>query len=193
MNFLAHLHLALLANSSLVGNLMADFVRGNPADKWPADIADGIILHRRIDVITDNLPEVRAARRWFRQETHRVAPITLDVIWDHFLSLHWSRLNPTLPLTQFLAAARAEIEPVLPQTPAHFQTLNHHLWQENWLENYASASYLQHVLRGMASRRPRLAALADSWHDFRQHYHALEAQFWLFYPELMTRASKSDL
>lgn len=30
MNFLAHLHLAHLADSSLPGNLMADFVRGNP-------------------------------------------------------------------------------------------------------------------------------------------------------------------
>ncbi|STU59390.1 phosphodiesterase [Klebsiella pneumoniae subsp. ozaenae] len=29
MNFLAHLHLAHLADSSLPGNLMADFVRGN--------------------------------------------------------------------------------------------------------------------------------------------------------------------
>lgn len=30
MNFLAHLHLATLAQSSLLGNLMADFVRGDP-------------------------------------------------------------------------------------------------------------------------------------------------------------------
>ncbi|HBV5299185.1 TPA: ACP phosphodiesterase, partial [Klebsiella oxytoca] len=37
MNFLAHLHLAHLADSSLSGNLLADFVRGNPADEWPAD------------------------------------------------------------------------------------------------------------------------------------------------------------
>ena len=35
MNFLAHLHLAHLADSSLPGNLMADFVRGNPVS--PAD------------------------------------------------------------------------------------------------------------------------------------------------------------
>jgi acyl carrier protein phosphodiesterase len=35
MNFLAHLHLAHLADSSLPGNLLADFVRGNPQD-YPA-------------------------------------------------------------------------------------------------------------------------------------------------------------
>ncbi len=60
MNFLAHLHLASLANSSLLGNLMADFVRGNPWKSWPQSVAAGIALHRRVDTIADNLPEVRA-------------------------------------------------------------------------------------------------------------------------------------
>lgn len=73
MNFLAHLHLAHLADSSLSGNLLADFVRGNPADEWPADVVEGIFMHRRIDVLTDNLPEVTEAKAWFRAETRRVA------------------------------------------------------------------------------------------------------------------------
>ncbi len=78
MNFLAHLHLAHLADSSLPGNLMADFVRGNPQGDYPAEIIDGIFMHRRIDVMTDNLAEVKEAREWFRPQTRRVAPITLD-------------------------------------------------------------------------------------------------------------------
>lgn len=44
MNFLAHLHLAHLADSSLPGNLMADFVRGNPQGDYPAEIIDGIYI-----------------------------------------------------------------------------------------------------------------------------------------------------
>ena len=98
MNFLAHLHLAHLADSSLSGNLLADFVRGDPAGEWPADVVEGIFMHRRIDVLTDNLPEVTEAKGWFRPETRRVAPITLDVMWDHFLSRHWTQLSPELPL-----------------------------------------------------------------------------------------------
>lgn len=73
MNFLAHLHLAHLADSSLPGNLMADFVRGNPQGDYPAEIIDGIFMHRRIDVMTDNLAEVKEAREWFRPQTRRVA------------------------------------------------------------------------------------------------------------------------
>ena len=61
MNFLAHLHLAYLADSSLSGNLLADFVRGNPDNSYPAEVVDGIYMHRRIDVMPDNLPEVKQA------------------------------------------------------------------------------------------------------------------------------------
>ncbi len=93
MNFLAHLHLAHLADNSLSGNLLADFVRGNPATHYPPDVVEGIYMHRRIDVMTDNLPEAREAREWFRHETRRVAPITLDVMWDHFLSRHWTQIS----------------------------------------------------------------------------------------------------
>ncbi len=56
--------------------------------------------------MTDNLPEVKAARDWFRPQTRRVAPITLDVMWDHFLSHHWARISPDMPLNEFVRYAR---------------------------------------------------------------------------------------
>ena len=193
MNYLAHLHLATLADSSLLGNLMADYVRGNIQQHWPADIADGIALHRRIDALTDSLPEVRAARQLFRLETRRVAPITLDVIWDHFLSYHWDKLVTGTTLPVFLARAQQLIEPHLSNTPEGFQTLNTYLWRERWMEKYAEAEYLQKVLRGMASRRPRLVTLADSYHDFTANYHQLEALFWQLYPPMMEKAAQHRL
>ena len=58
MNFLAHLHLAHLADSSLSGNLLADFVRGNPAEDYSPEVVDGIFMHRRIDVLTDGAASV---------------------------------------------------------------------------------------------------------------------------------------
>lgn len=74
-------------------------------------------MHRRIDVMTDNLPEVREAREWFRSETRRVAPITLDVMWDHFLSRHWTQLSPDFPLPAFVRYAHAQVEIILPESP----------------------------------------------------------------------------
>ena len=193
MNFLAHLHLAQLAGSSLLGNLMADFVRGDPRQHWSMPIADGILMHRRLDVMTDSLPEVREARQLFRPETYRVAPITLDVIWDHFLARHWSSFHPTLTLAQFSAAAEQEIVPQLRGTPVEFQSLNSVMWRERWFEHYAQPARLKTVLHGMASRRPRLAALRDSYNDFNAHYSALETLFFQFYPRLINLAQSQQL
>ncbi|HAT2178782.1 ACP phosphodiesterase [Raoultella ornithinolytica] len=193
MNFLAHLHLAHLADSSLPGNLLADFVRGNPQADYPADIVDGIFMHRRIDVMTDNLPEVKAARDWFRPQTRRVAPITLDVMWDHFLSHHWARISPDMPLNEFVRYAQAQVTPVLHDSPPRFVNLNAYLWSERWLERYEDMDFIQRVLNGMASRRPRLDALRDSWQDLDTHYDKLEQQFWHFYPRMMAQATRREL
>ena len=193
MNFLAHLHLAHIADSSLPGNLLADFVRGNPQSDFPADIVDGIFMHRRIDVMTDNLPEVKAARDWFRPQTRRVAPITLDVMWDHFLSYHWARISPDMPLNEFVRYAQAQVTPVLPDSPPRFVNLNAYLWSERWLERYEDMDFIQSVLNGMASRRPRLDALRDSWQDLDTHYDKLEQQFWTFYPRMMAQAARREL
>ncbi|EBU6936373.1 ACP phosphodiesterase [Salmonella enterica subsp. enterica serovar Manchester] len=193
MNFLAHLHLAHLADSSLSGNLLADFVRGNPATHYPPDVVEGIYMHRRIDVMTDNLPEVREAREWFRHETRRVAPITLDVMWDHFLSRHWTQISPDFPLQAFVGYAHAQVATILPDSPPRFVNLNDYLWSEKWLERYRDMDFIQNVLNGMANRRPRLDALRDSWYDLDAHYDALEECFWHFYPRMMAQAARKAL
>ncbi|MCT4701787.1 ACP phosphodiesterase [Enterobacteriaceae bacterium H20N1] len=193
MNFLAHLHLASLAQSSLLGNLLADFVRGNPDDSFAPDIVEGIYMHRRVDVLTDGLPEVTTAKRWFRPETRRVSPITLDVMWDHFVSRHWATLNPQMELADFIAHARADIVPHLPNTPPRFINLNNYLWEERWLERYSDMDFIANVLNGMATRRPKLDALRASWQDLEDHYEPLEELFWQFYPRMMALAEQKSL
>ncbi|STL41328.1 acyl carrier protein phosphodiesterase [Escherichia coli] len=103
-------------------------------------------MHRRIDVLTDNLPEVREAREWFRSETRRVAPITLDVMWDHFLSRHWSQLSPDFPLQEFVCYAREQVMTILPDSPPRFINLNNYLWSEQWLVRYRDMDFIQNVL-----------------------------------------------
>ncbi len=193
MNFLAHLHLASLANSSLFGNLLADFVRGNPAGEYPEAVIAGIYMHRRVDALTDSLPQVLEAKRRFRDESRRVAPITLDVVWDHFLALHWQRIEPGIPLPVFSEQAQRQIVPQLPETPERFRNLNSYIWRERWLERYAELPFIAEVLQSMARRRPRLAALAGSFSDVEENYAYLEQVFWQFYPFLMTQARQGAL
>ncbi len=185
MNFLAHLHLASLAHSSLQGNLMADFIRGNPDGLFPPDVVAGIRLHRRIDVMTDIHPAVQSAKKLFGADCRRVAPIALDVAWDDFLARHWKRVEPAITLRQFVLRAEEAIMTALPGTPPAFHALNGYLWRERWLERYAERDFLAQVLSGMASRRPKLAALGRIYPEIVQNYHALELLFWQLYPDLI--------
>ncbi|MFY3771095.1 Acyl carrier protein phosphodiesterase [Providencia manganoxydans] len=190
MNFLAHLHLAHKANSSLLGNLMADFVRGNPEGLYPPDVVTGIFMHRAVDKATDTHPLVKQAKLLFRDDYRRVAPITLDLVWDHFLSLHWNIIEPTMSLSNFVHFARSQIEPDLCHTPERFQELNEFLWPQQWLIRYAEKAYIGKSLNGMARRRPKLHALSGSFNDFLLHYTELEQLFFEFYPQMVNKAEQ---
>lgn len=193
MNFLAHLHLASLANSSLLGNLLADFVRGSPDADYSPEIASGIMLHRRIDRITDSLDLVKQARKLFCDRHYRVSPIALDVLWDHFLSLHWSRVETRIALSDFIQQAQDAIIPQLASTPEGFQRINQYLWKERWLERYAELPFIDSTLKNMAARRPRLQALSNCIQDIEQNYVQFEAIFLQFYPQMMKLAAAKNL
>lgn len=193
MNYLAHLHLAFRAKSSLLGNMMADYIKGAPSSDYSQAVIEDIRMHRRIDVLTDTHPLVKQARLLFPDEYRRVSPITLDVFWDHFLSLNWSTFEPDIPLTKFVTQTRNIIEPDLWQTPEKFQELNEYLWSQSWLIRYADKAYIAQTLKGMARRRPRLSALAGSYIVLETHYNELSEIFWQFYPQLLERAQHHQL
>lgn len=86
MNYLAHLHIADHCQSSLLGNLLGDFVKGDPDSQYGAPIASGIRLHRLVDAYTDSHPVMQHAKQCFSSDTRRFAPIALDMFWDHCLA-----------------------------------------------------------------------------------------------------------
>ncbi len=93
---------------------------------------------------------------------------------------HWSQLSPDFPLQEFVCYAREQVMTILPDSPPRFINLNNYLWSEQWLVRYRDMDFIQNVLNGMASRRPRLDALRDSWYDLDAHYDALETRFCSF-------------
>ncbi len=190
MNYLAHLHLAYTAQSSLLGSILADFVRGNPTGLYEPDVVAGIYMHRAVDKATDSHPLVKQARALFRPDYRRVASITLDLIWDHFLSLHWSKIETSITLPEFVNMARNTIEPDLCHTPEKFQELNEYMWPQQWLTRYGQKDYIGKSLNGMASRRPKLSALCGSFDDFLLQYGQLEQIFFQFYPQMMSKAQQ---
>ena len=89
MNFLAHLHIAEHCESSALGNLLGDFVKGNPDNQFSSEIVQGIKLHRFVDSYTDSHELVREARLMFQGKQRRFSGIALDMFWDHCLAANW--------------------------------------------------------------------------------------------------------
>lgn len=192
MNVLAHLHLASLANSSIIGNAAADFVKGDPYQQYQPAIADGIMMHRRLDKMVDELAEVKQAKLLFRQETRRVAPIALDIIWDHFLSKHW-RHYVNQELADFNLAMKMAIDKNIALFPNEFSQFMGYLWQREWLTHYAQVNFIEKVLNGMANQRPKLALLRMTFQDFTVNYAELETIFSAFYPQLIIKAKAGQI
>ncbi|WP_392559613.1 acyl carrier protein phosphodiesterase [Orbus mooreae] len=192
MNILAHIHLAALSNTSVIGNAAADFIKGDPYRQYTPFIADGIMMHRRVDKLVDELPEIEQAKLLFRSETRRVAPITLDIVWDHFLSKHWAcYMQQSLP--DFNLSMQKLIKQDIALFPVEFKQFMGYLWQNEWLVNYAHQDFIKRVLNGMANERPKLEKLRVSFTDFTDNYAQLEQLFFIFYPRLIKKAQSAQL
>ncbi|MDW6005050.1 acyl carrier protein phosphodiesterase [Vibrio mangrovi] len=188
MNFLAHLHLAQSCQSSLLGNLLGDFVKGDPKERYPGLIVDGIRLHRFIDTYTDSHPLIQELKSCFPGTSRRFAPIALDLFWDHCLARHWSDHHPH-SLNEFCQAACIQIEQELTFTvPESFMKVHQRMWQGRWLESYAEFDNIEYALQRMSRRSPRMQALSSCTPSLKIHYERLYAAFVRLYPQVLEAA-----
>ncbi|CAA0126326.1 Acyl carrier protein phosphodiesterase [Halioglobus japonicus] len=100
MNFLAHFHLAWPDEGLVAGGLEGDYVKGLLRGQMPENLERGVKLHRAIDAYTDAHPLILQLRRELPPNLRRYAGILIDLSFDHYLSLHWSRFSE-LPLAEF--------------------------------------------------------------------------------------------
>ncbi|MDN2483388.1 ACP phosphodiesterase [Vibrio agarivorans] len=191
MNFLAHLHIADHCQSSLLGNLLGDFVKGDPSKQFDEEIAAGIRLHRFVDSFTDAHSIIKDVKPLFSTEQRRFAPIALDMFWDHCLAKHWHS-HHTLSLRQFVVLAESNIRHFKGPLPRRFNQVTDHMWQGRWLESYADFDNIVYALERMSQRRLRMGSLAKCSDSLDRHYGELEQQFLPLYQDVLKQALKAS-
>ncbi|MGX9416591.1 acyl carrier protein phosphodiesterase [Vibrio sp. WJH972] len=189
MNYLAHLHIAQQVNSSLLGNLLGDFVKGAPPEQLGSSVQRGIFLHRRVDQFTDSHPISKELKLLFKPTSRRFVPIALDMFWDHCLAKHWTQYDST-ELLRFVAQSEKTImlESEHLELPLSFQQVSQKLWSQQWLVSYQAFDNITYALERISTRRPRLAGLTQCISGLEQHYDELNSQFSHFYPEVLEEA-----
>ncbi len=188
MNFLAHLHIADHCNSHLLGNLLGDFVKGDPSKQYKNEISNGIKLHRFVDRITDQHPIVEECKPHFTGVARRFAPIALDMFWDHCLAKHWQAFHKK-PLKQFVYYAYHEVDKeVSNELPPRFLMLHSRMWSGGWLQSYRDMENIEFALQRMSQRTPRMANLTTTIAVLDDAYFTLEAKFPNLYQDVLAQS-----
>ncbi len=84
MNFLAHAYLSFDREGILIGNFVADFIKGKELNRYHDEIFTGILLHREIDAFTDSHPLVRAGQSYLRPRFRHYSTVITDIFFDYF-------------------------------------------------------------------------------------------------------------
>jgi acyl carrier protein phosphodiesterase len=187
MNHLAHCFLSFDDEDVLLGNFIGDYVKGNDWQQFPIPVQRGILLHRRIDAYTD-------AHAWSGRSVTRVRPFAgrysppmIDIVYDHLLSLHWTRYSQE-PFDEFagktytrLARRAAEMHPPLQERLPR-------MLGGRFLHGYGSREGMAFVMEKFGQRLPATVDSLGLLDYFFDNLPDFEADFAVFFPELFAES-----
>jgi acyl carrier protein phosphodiesterase len=185
MNFLAHAYLSGDKPEIMVGNFIADFVKGKQAlEAFETSIRQGIELHRFIDHFTDTHDIVQRSKERLRPKYRHYSAVIVDVFYDHFLAINWNQYHQ-LPLKKFSQHVYNTVQSfdnILPEGVHHMLP---YMANGDWLFNYSKIEGIHGALSGMSRRTPYPSKMEEASVDLREHYDAFRNEFEEFFPLLI--------
>ncbi|HOI88482.1 MAG TPA: ACP phosphodiesterase [Lentimicrobium sp.] len=183
MNFLAHLYLSGNERGIIIGNFIADHVKGRLSEQFSEEIRNGIILHKAIDEFTDNHPVVRNSVTELRSGFRKYAGVVLDMFFDHYLAAGWDNWMDE-PLEQFSKRMYGILMDNFSVLPTRTKHMLPYMIRGNWLLHYREIEGLNQALNGMARRTAFQSNMEKAAVELRDRYAFYGCQFDSFFPEL---------
>jgi len=186
MNYLAHAYLSFNSPALTVGNMIADFVKGNRWQEYEEGIQQGIHIHRAIDTFTDQHPSTLAAREYFQASSGRYSAVFIDIVYDHFLAT-----DNTIFTEDSLSTFSSRVYQILNDhydiLPLRFQQMFHYMSTQNWLYNYSTKDGILKSLNGIVRRAKYMEGTGDAiFAAMEDNYDELAAHYRKFFPEVIT-------
>ena len=183
MNFLSHLYLAGNSEGLILGNYIADSVKGSDFNNFSKEIQQGIILHRKIDTFTDSHPVVEQSKQRLREKYKKYAGVIVDIYYDHYLAINWN-IYSDVELETFVNNIYFIINNNLSILPIKSAMFTKYMLQHNILLGYAKLEGIEKVLKGMARRTSFESNMEYAIDDLKEHFILFENEFKEFFPEL---------
>lgn len=184
MNFLAHLFLSENKTNLIIGNFIADAIKGKKYLKFDKEIQKGILLHRQIDTFTDQHPIVRQSKRRLDAKYNHYSGVIIDIFYDHFLAKNWSCFS-NIPLDLYASEIYNILQNNSHNYPNKINQLLYYMAKENWLYNYQNKEEISKVLKRMNSRTIHISHMDEAIVDLNLHYDEFEKDFFIFFNEIM--------
>lgn len=187
MNYLAHALLAEPHRYSIIGNIAGDHVKGRlEHHALHPRVADGVRRHRRVDALTDGNPWYRSSVARFSPAHRRVAPIVLDVLFDHFLFDAWGE-HSDLNRDAFIDSVYAVLMANQSHLPEGFAQRAPMWVRSDWLRAYATMEGVAAVLERLARRARRSLPISETLDEARRLEEALRTAFSVVFSEVRSR------
>ena len=185
MNFLAHIFLSRQNEDWMIGNLIADFVGNRDLSGLREGVREGVMMHRYIDTYTDNHPAVRNTIRKITPDFYRYSPVVSDIFYDYLLIQNWQNYSAH-DFDDFCKWAYAVMNERMDEIPNRLRNNLPQMIAHNWLKNYGTAEGLQFTFDRFSKRVSFEADFSNAADILIQKVHDLNADFNLFFPDLLS-------
>ncbi|MCB0820448.1 MAG: DUF479 domain-containing protein [Bacteroidetes bacterium] len=184
MNYLAHLYLSGNDTGLIIGNFIADAVKGKQIEDFPEDVIKGIKLHRQIDMFTDSHPVLERGKEALRPKFRKYSGVVMDVFGDHFLAKNWSDYSKT-DLPEFAENMYQILHQHKQVFPEKSRYTLHYMSMQDWLSNYRHIEGIKRSLGGLARRAKFHSGMENAHKELERHYLFFQSIFHEFLPDLI--------
>ena len=189
MNFLAHLYLSKNDTNIMIGNFIADHIRGNNYEGFSKEIQQGIFLHRAIDTYTDAHKVVRKSKRRLHARYRHYDGVIIDIFYDYFLAKNWASYSET-PLDVYTSSVNKLFDKIKLDLPLKSQQFIKYMIEYNILFNYKNKDGIEKVLNGMNQRTKGKSQMNLAIEDLHQLEKELEQDFMVFFKDLILHTNE---
>ena len=183
MNHLAHLYLSSDNEEEMVGQFIADAVKGNDFNLYSRDIRQGILLHRWVDSFTDTHDLVKELRAAYRPNLGLYSGVLIDLVFDHYLAKDF-HIHAGRELKEFQQFTFGVLNKHEESFPDKMKNYFFHMKDKEFMMKYAHPVGMAVIVRQMGNRIPRGESLLAAGDFFEDYVEMASPYFPTFFEEL---------
>ena len=185
MNYLAHTYLSYQNTDLIIGNFIADSIKGNHFYGLTDGIIKGIKLHRKIDTFTDNHPIYLTSKHRFSKDFDKYSGVLMDIIYDHYLAKNFEQYS-ILSLQQHADEVYDIIKNNQYFLPENAKRFYDYMTEKNVLYHYSTLNGIETVLTHLSCRIRNRFELQLAIPILKINYQEIEEEFTVFFDDLRT-------